>query len=58
MKKRHEDYFHIIIGILLVLIGIACIATSAVACVKYGNKPITEIPAWALLFMFGGRGGR
>lgn len=24
--------------------------------VKYGNLPITEIPSWAILFMFGGNG--
>ncbi len=58
MKKRHEDYIYFVIWILLVLIVLSCIATSVVAYVKYGNKPITEIPAWALLFMFGGRGGR
>lgn len=40
--------------IAITLIAIGCIATSAVACVKYGGQPITEIPAWALIFMFGG----
>ena len=46
----------IIIGLfLLMCLGIICVGWSIYAFVKYGNKPITEIPAWALWFMF--RGG-
>lgn len=42
--------------VFLILLCVAIIATSVTAFVMYGDKPITEIPAWALIFMFGGRG--
>lgn len=45
--------FYVVLGLLV----IGCLATSVTACVMYGDKPVTEIPAWALLFMFG-KGGK
>lgn len=47
-----------LIYVLILLIMLGVIATSFTACIMYGEKPVTEIPAWAILFMFGGRGGR
>lgn len=41
--------------VVLVLLCIAAIVTGITAFVMYGGKPVTEIPAWALLFMFGGK---
>lgn len=56
MKKwfRNNGWFLAAILIMLILLG--CVATSFTACVMYGGKPVTEIPTWAILFMFGGRG--
>lgn len=34
--------------------ALICLGWSIYAFVKYGNKPIGEIPSWALWFMFGG----
>lgn len=49
MKKKEG----ILIALLVVII-ITALAVSITVFVKYGNKPITEIPAWALIFMLGG----
>lgn len=43
-----------LVYVLILLILLGCVATSFTACIMYGGKPVTEIPAWALLFMFGG----
>lgn len=57
IMKWIKDNFGAIVTISLYviiwLIVLSSIATSITACVMYGDKPITEIPAWALLFMFG-----
>ena len=56
IKKWIKANFGAIVTISLYvivwLIVLGTIATSITACVMYGDKPITEIPAWALLFMF------
>ncbi len=41
--------------VLLILLVVAIIVATVTAFVMYGDKPITEIPAWALIFMFGGK---
>ena len=41
----------IVWGMLGIFAGI-CIFWSIYAFVKYGNMPITEVPSWALWFMF------
>lgn len=33
------------------IFGCICVFWSIYAFVKYGSKPITEVPAWALRFM-------
>lgn len=53
MRKRKGN-LQVIPYLLILAIIIGLCALSFTACIKYGNKPITEIPAWALLFMFGG----
>lgn len=35
---------------LIVLLAIACLCFAAYVLVTYGDKPITEIPAWAVPF--------
>ena len=49
----------ITIGIWVLVIsgaifGLICVGWTIYAFAKYGNQPITEIPSWALWFMFGG----
>ena len=57
--KREIDW-GLIIGLLILgiclIFALICLFWSIYAYVKYGNQPITEIPAWALWFMF--QGGR
>ena len=58
MNKELKDTL-IVIGIWTLIIAfclfvIICIGWTIYAFVKYGGKPITEIPSWALWFMFGG----
>ena len=50
-----ENYWVLIITIILALIGLACGGVSIYCFITYGNLPITEVPSWALPFMFGGR---
>lgn len=54
MKNWFRDNGLGLVYVLILLIVLGCVATSFTACVMYGGKPVTEIPAWALLFMFGG----
>ena len=54
MKNRNWETIFLVV-ILVITVG--AIAASITALVMYGNKPITEIPAWALMFMIG-RGGK
>lgn len=49
--KQGSNLEKIVIAIISV-IAVGAIAVSIVACSMYGNKPITEIPTWALVFMF------
>ena len=41
--------------IIICLLVIALLALNITACVKYGNKPITEVPAWAVYFILGAK---
>ena len=38
--------------VLLALLSLICVGWTIYAFVKYGGKPIDEIPSWALWFMF------
>ena len=53
MKKWFEKHLaHLIVGISVAVVVIA-IVVWVVALVKYGGKPISEIPAWALFYFIG-----
>ncbi len=56
MQKSETIISLIICGIIL-LIALGFIALIIYVWIAYGNKPVTEIPAWALAIMFG-RGGK
>ena len=43
---------------VLVLFIVGVIAFEIYIWVSFGSLPVTEIPAWALLFMFGKNGGK
>ena len=45
---------YLIIGISILAV-VAVITLYIVALVKYGGKPITEIPSWAFVFLRGGK---
>lgn len=47
-----QDILYIIILIIAGLLVIGSIATSIYCFINYGNLPITEVPSWALPFMF------
>ena len=36
--------------IIILIIILAAVAFGVTMCVRYGNKPITELPAWAVRF--------
>ena len=44
-----------IITILIIVVGLilSVIGVEIYVWIEYGSKPITEIPAWALWFMWG-----
>lgn len=55
--KNKIDWKFVALMVVIVIVGIIamiCVGWSIYAFVKYGDKPITEIPSWALWFMFGG----
>ena len=41
--------------VLPILISCGLIATEIYVWVTYGNLPVSDIPTWALIFMFGRR---
>ena len=51
IKDNIDEIVFAIIAAVLVLIAIAGIAGSIQAWVLYANKPITEVPMWALWFL-------
>lgn len=36
--------------VLIIAFAVACIAFALITYIKYGGKPITEIPSWAVGF--------
>lgn len=59
MKFKHwlKEYWLFLITVLgmaiLLLLGLAYIGVRVYCFITYGDKPITEVPSWALPFMFG-----
>ena len=52
-RKENIKFAAMIVALALILILVCiCIFWSIFAWAKYGSKPVTEIPAWALWFMF------
>lgn len=47
-----QDILYIIILIIVGSLVIGSITTSIYCFINYGNLPITEVPSWALPFMF------
>lgn len=45
--KKHANK---IVAVMILLLAIVVIAFSVIVHVKYGSKPIDEIPAWAVRF--------
>lgn len=58
MKRKIKDTLYLIayFGIIIFFVALMCglIGVEIYVWVTYGDAPITEIPAWALFFMFGG----
>lgn len=53
MKKWFEEHLvYLIIGISIAVVAIAIVGW-IVAFVKYGRKPISEIPSWAVYYFIG-----
>jgi len=53
MKKWFEEHLvYLIAGILIAVVAIAIVGW-IIALVKYGGKPISEIPAWAVYYFIG-----
>lgn len=47
------DYLIIAIMIIIFVIAMICGGVSIYCFITYGDLPITEVPSWALPFMFG-----
>ena len=45
----------LLVLLILVIVVIVVIVFTVIAWVQYGNKPIEEIPMWALWLMWNGR---
>ena len=56
MKKIDRDtIFWSVMFFFLIALAIGAIAVEIFVWITYGGKPVTEIPSWALVFMFGGK---
>ncbi|MBR0189017.1 MAG: hypothetical protein IJQ23_01370 [Clostridia bacterium] len=56
MKKPKQNKYMIITLFQIIIFSLIVVAVLGVAIyvwTEYGGKPITEIPAWALYFMWG-----
>ena len=47
-----EEYWIVIVMFIFILIGLVSGGISIYCFIAYGNLPITEVPSWALPFMF------
>lgn len=53
MKKwLNEHFIYLIVGILIAVVAIAIVG-GIIAFAKYGGKPISEVPSWALFYFIG-----
>lgn len=55
MKHNWIVIFWILCFIAVVALAIFGIVMSIYVCVTYGNKPIEEVPFWAIWWLFGGK---
>lgn len=57
MKRKHDlwDFLIWAIKAFFILLALSAVAFAVVVYVKYGNLPITEVPAWAVPFFMGGK---
>ena len=53
MKEKIQIMLYIIVLIMPIVIVVGSIALTIYCYVVYGNKPLTEVPVWALWFMRG-----
>ena len=53
MKKKVKINWTIVFVVILSIIVISIMSTTIYCWITYGNKPVSEVPNWALWFMFG-----
>ena len=60
-KKKKVDRYKIrakmlvVVGIMVILLGLAFVGVEIYVWVTYANTPASELPAWVLFLMFGGK---
>lgn len=60
-KKKKVDWYKIqakipeVIGIVVILLALAFVGVEIYVWVTYANTPASELPAWILFLMFGGK---
>lgn len=60
-KKKKVDRYKIqekipeVIGIVIILLCLAFVGVEIYVWVTYANTPASELPAWILFLMFGGK---
>lgn len=60
-KKKKVDRYKIqaiipvVIGIVVILLGLALAGVEIYVWITYANTPASELPAWILFLMFGGK---
>ena len=60
-KKKKVDRYKIwakmpeVVGIVVILLGLAFFGLEIYVWVTYSNTPTSELPAWVLFLMFGGK---
>lgn len=52
MKKWLDEYKSTLIGVMLIILGLAGIVFYIVILCRYGNTPISELPSWVAWLLF------
>jgi len=54
-RDKKTTILYLVVAIVLGLILLTLVGANIYFWIKYGNKPVSEIPAWVFWFMWGKR---
>ena len=54
-KERIKEKLFIAFWVAVIVLAVAVVVAYIYALIAYGGKPVSEVPTWALWFIFGGK---